>query len=195
MDVLPILVGYLIGSIPFALLLARRLGGVDIRASGSGNVGAANVLRTAGVGGALAAVALDVGKGSAAVIIARGITSDPVAVAAAGVAAIVGHIYPAWIRFRGGKGVATSCGVFAMLAPEATLVSLVLFVLTVWYSRYVSLGSLVASVALPLVAYFTRVPGASIAAATAAAVLVIERHRSNLVRLQAGTEWRLGQRL
>jgi glycerol-3-phosphate acyltransferase PlsY len=106
----------------------------------------------------------------------------------------VGHIYPVWIRFRGGKGVATSCGVFAVLAPEATIISVALFVITVVYTRYVSLGSLVASVALPIAVHFTRAPVPTLAGAIAAAALVIERHRSNLARLQRGTEHRLGHR-
>jgi glycerol-3-phosphate acyltransferase PlsY len=123
------------------------------------------------------------------------VTDNPAVIAASGIAAILGHLYSVWIRFRGGKGVATSCGVFAVLAPEATLVSFGLFALTVVYTRYVSLGSVVASVALPIAVHFTRAPVPTIASAIAAAVLVIERHRSNLARLHAGTERRIGQRV
>jgi glycerol-3-phosphate acyltransferase PlsY len=185
--------GYLIGAIPFALLLARRMG-VDLRGTGSGNVGAANVFRTTGPSIALTTVMLDVSKGVGAVLLASSMTDNPAVIAAAGLAAILGHIYSVWIRFRGGKGVATSCGVFAVLAPEATLLSFAIFVLTVVYTRYVSLGSVIASIALPVAVHFTRAPVPTVAGAIAAAVLVIERHRSNLARLQAGTERRLGQR-
>lgn len=190
-----ILAGYLIGSIPFALLLARRMGGVDLRGAGSGNLGAANVFRTTGPFLALTTVMLDAGKGACAVALAGRVTDNPAVIAASGIAAILGHLYSVWIRFRGGKGVATSCGVFAVLAPEATLVSFGLFALTVVYTRYVSLGSVVASVALPIAVHFTRAPVPTIASAIAAAVLVIERHRSNLARLHAGTERRIGQRV
>jgi glycerol-3-phosphate acyltransferase PlsY len=189
-----ILAGYLIGSIPFALVLARRMAGIDLRGAGSGNVGAANVFRTTGLLVALTTVMLDVSKGAGAVLLAQAVSDSPAAVSAAGLAAILGHVYSIWIRFRGGKGVATSCGVFAVLAPEATLVSLALFVLTVVYSRYISLGSLVASVALPIAVHFTRAPIPTLAGAIAAAAIVIERHRPNLVRLHAGTERRIGQR-
>jgi glycerol-3-phosphate acyltransferase PlsY len=191
--VFPIVAGYLIGAIPFALLLARRMG-VDLRGTGSGNVGAANVFRTTGPSIALTTVMLDVSKGVGAVLLASSMTDNPAVIAAAGLAAILGHIYSVWIRFRGGKGVATSCGVFAVLAPEATLLSFAIFVLTVVYTRYVSLGSVIASIALPVAVHFTRAPVPTVAGAIAAAVLVIERHRSNLARLQAGTERRLGQR-
>jgi glycerol-3-phosphate acyltransferase PlsY len=191
--VFPIVAGYLIGAIPFALLLARRMG-VDLRGTGSGNVGAANVFRTTGPSIALTTVMLDVSKGVGAVLLASSMTDNPAVIAAAGLAAILGHIYSVWIRFRGGKGVATSCGVFAVLAPEATLLSFAIFVLTVVYTRYVSLGSVIASIALPVAVHFSRAPVPTVAGAIAAAVLVIERHRSNLARLQAGTERRLGQR-
>jgi glycerol-3-phosphate acyltransferase PlsY len=152
------------------------------------------VFRTTGPIVALTTVMLDVGKGAGAVLLAQAVSDNPAAVAGAGLAAILGHTYSVWIRFRGGKGVATSCGVFGILAPEATLLSLAVFVLTVLYSRYVSLGSVVASLALPIAVHFTRAPIPTLAGAVAAALIVIERHRSNLARLHAGTERRIGQR-
>src|SRR3954470_24412243 len=113
-----VLAAYCIGSIPFALILARRWGS-DLRTVGSGNLGAANVLRASGVRAGVLVALLDVAKGAASVALAMRISNAPAAPAAAGIAAIVGHIYPVWLRFRGGKGVATACGVFSVLAPVA----------------------------------------------------------------------------
>jgi glycerol-3-phosphate acyltransferase PlsY len=140
MTVIAILAGYLLGSIPFALLLTRRLG-VDLRSTGSRNVGAANVLRTSGVARAVGVLMLDAGKGAVAVLTARLLTDNLAVVTAAGVAAIVGHIYPAWIGFRGGKGVAASAGVFAMLAPFATVVAAFVFVSTIFITRFSRLSA------------------------------------------------------
>jgi len=186
--------GYFVGSIPFAFLLARSLGGVDIRRAGSGNVGAANVARTSGARIALGAAVLDAAKGAAAVLLADRVAGGSFAPAVAGLAAILGHVYPVWLGFRGGKGVATSCGVFGMLAPMATVVAGILFVIAVWYSRYVSVGSVLASLALGPLTYVTNAPPATVLAAVATSAVVLQRHRSNLARLQAGTERRLGQR-
>ena len=190
---LPVLLGYLTGSVPFAFLMARRAG-IDVRFSGSGNVGAANVLRTTGAWRGALVMALDVGKGVAAVAIAYVMSGGAALAALTGAAAVVGHIYPVWLRFHGGKGVATACGVFWMLAPLATAISATLFVLTVWIWRYVSLGSIAATVALPTVAWFTDKSAPVVAGAAVAAVLIIVRHWSNLVRLHEGSERRLGQK-
>jgi glycerol-3-phosphate acyltransferase PlsY len=190
---LVIFLGYLIGSVPFALLLARHIGTADLRQIGSGNLGAANVLRTSGVRAGILVAALDIAKGAASVLLAIRLSPDAVAPAAAGLAAIIGHVYPVWLRFRGGKGVATACGVFLVLAPFALIPAVMLFVLTVWATRYVSLGSVLASLALPAVAYATGSPGPTVIAACAAAALILFRHQSNLMRLFAGTERRLGR--
>ena len=187
--------GYLLGSIPFAFLLSRRWTGLDIRQAGSGNVGAANVLRTSGIAAGITVMLLDVAKGAGSVLVAQRLSSGDAMPAAAGLAAIVGHIYPVWLRFRGGKGVATACGVFSVLTPAALGPAIALFVATVWFTRYVSLGSVVASVALAPVAYVMHGPVATIACAGAAAAVIVFRHRSNLVRLAAGTERRIGQRV
>lgn len=188
---LPVLFGYLAGSVPFAFLLARRAG-IDVRMVGSRNVGAANVMRSTGTGRALAVMALDVAKGAAAVGLAN-ITSGGVALAAAtGAAAVVGHIYPVWLRFHGGKGVAVAAGAFAVLTPLATGLAALLFLLTVWTTRYVSLGSVAATVALPPVAWLVGAPVAVVGAASGSAVLILFRHRANLRRLRSGTERRLG---
>src|SRR5689334_4020990 len=152
-----ILFGYAIGSVPFAFLLARGAG-VDVRVVGSGNVGATNVLRTSGTARGLITMILDVSKGAAAVLAAYGASGALGATAAAGAAAVVGHIYPVWLRFHGGKGVAVAAGVFAVLAPIATMAALAVFFSTVWLTRLVSLGSVVATVTLPSVAFAAGAP-------------------------------------
>jgi glycerol-3-phosphate acyltransferase PlsY len=162
---------------------------------GSGNVGAANVLRASGVKAGVLVAALDVAKGAASVAVATRLGGGAVTADVAGMAAIVGHIYPVWLHFRGGKGVATACGVFALLTPVAVPPALAVFLGTVWLTKYVSLGSVLASVALPLIAYFTGSPAPVVTVATAACALIVFRHRSNVVRLRAGTERRLGVRV
>jgi glycerol-3-phosphate acyltransferase PlsY len=192
---IPIVVmGYLIGSVPFALLLARRWG-ADLRIVGSGNLGAANVLRASGVKAGILVAMLDVTKGAVSVILAERFGGNASAAAAAGLAAIVGHIYPVWLRFRGGKGVATACGVFAVLAPAAMPATLTIFFLAVWITKYISLGSVLASMALPPLAYLAGTPAPAVASASAAAAIIVFRHRSNLARLRAGTERRVGVRI
>ncbi|MBI4887137.1 MAG: glycerol-3-phosphate 1-O-acyltransferase PlsY [Acidobacteria bacterium] len=192
--VIAVAVGYVTGSVPFAFLLARRRG-VDLRRRGSGNVGAANVLRTSGLGSGLAALTLDALKGALAVIIAQGLTASPAAPVAAGLASIVGHTYPVWLRFRGGKGVATAAGAFAVLAPLAALVAAGVFAVVVSITRYVSLGSIAAAVALPAAAGAGDAPEPVILGAFLTTLLVLHRHRANLARLVGGTEHRLGQRI
>jgi len=189
-----VLSAYAIGSVPFALLLTRRLTAYDLRHVGSGNVGAANVVRVSGVAAGVLVALLDIGKGVLSVAIARYFSSQPLTHAAAGLAAIVGHIYPVWLRFRGGKGVATACGVFSMLTPLAIGPALSIFALTVWLTKYISLGSVLASLALPAAAYAVGSPPSVVMAALAAAVLIVFRHRSNLERLARGRERRFGAR-
>jgi glycerol-3-phosphate acyltransferase PlsY len=188
-----IVVAYFVGSIPFALLLARHLG-ADLRATGSGNLGAANVMRASGLVAGLSVAALDIAKGIASVTIAARLSENAAAPAIAGVAAVVGHIYPVWLRFRGGKGVATACGVFSVLTPAAVPPALALFIAAVWATKFISVGSVVASVALPPIAYAMGSPPAVVASASAVAILIVFRHRSNLTRVRAGTERRLGAR-
>jgi acyl phosphate:glycerol-3-phosphate acyltransferase len=195
MMVLAIVCAYLIGSIPFALLLARRWGGHDLHRIGSGNIGAANVLRASGVRAGILVAVLDISKGTAGVLVAGRMSGADYAGAVAGFAAIVGHIYPVWLRFRGGKGVATACGVFGVLAPLAVPPAFAAFIAAVWASRYISLGSVTASLVLPLVAYAAGYSSAVVMAACAAASLIIFRHRSNLMRVRFGTERRVGARV
>ena len=186
--------GYLLGSIPFAYLLGRRHRGIDLRMAGSGNVGAANLLRTTTKKIGASAMALDMGKGIATVLVAREIQPGAAAPTVAGIAAVLGHIYPVWLGFKGGKGVATTCGVFALLAPQATAVAGIFFLVTVWWTRYVSLGSVVASALLGPLAFLTGSPGITVIGALIVAAIVIERHRPNLERVAAGVERRIGQR-
>lgn len=194
MPTMAILVGYGIGSTPFAWLLARRWGAVDLRRVGSGNVGAANVFRASGVTAGVLVAILDVAKGAASVLVADRMGGGGGAAAAAGMAAIVGHVYPFWLNFRGGKGVATACGVFAILTPVAVTPAVAVFISTVWITKYVSLGSVLASLALPPIAYATGSPEPVVIVACAACALIVFRHRSNVVRLRMGTERRLGVR-
>jgi glycerol-3-phosphate acyltransferase PlsY len=189
-----LVVGYLLGSIPFAYLLARRHRGIDLRMAGSGNVGAANLLRTTTKKIGVSAMALDMGKGIASVLVARQIEPGAAAPTVAGIAAVLGHIYPVWLGFKGGKGVATTCGVFAVLAPAATALAGAFFIVTVWWTRYVSLGSVLASAVLGPLAYVTGSAEITVIGALIVAAIVIERHRSNLGRVMAGVERRIGQR-
>jgi glycerol-3-phosphate acyltransferase PlsY len=186
-------VAYLVGSIPFAFLVARRRG-VDLRARGSHNVGASNVLRTAGVASAVTAMSLDAVKGALAVLIAFRMSNGLVLPVAAGLASVVGHIYPVWLGFRGGKGVATAAGVFAVLAPVALAAASAVFVLTVWLTRYISIGSIVAAAALAAVTMTGEHPMAVTVGAICAFGLIVYRHRDNLARLRTGTERRIGLR-
>ena len=184
-------VGYVAGSVPFAYLVTAFRGRGDIRAQGSGNVGAANVLRVAGSAAALLTAALDVAKGAVPVLAASAAGLGNDACAAAGAAAVLGHIYPVWLRFRGGKGVSTALGVGLAWAPGAAAVAAAVFVTAVVCTRTVSAGSVLAAVALgPLMLAWDR-PTPIVLAACAVGILVLVRHRANLSRLAAGTERRL----
>jgi glycerol-3-phosphate acyltransferase PlsY len=194
MTIVAVTAGYLIGSIPFAFVAARLVKGMDIRRAGSGNVGAANVLRTSGIAMAICVMLLDMGKGAAAVLWLQRLGGGAAEMATAGVAAVMGHIYPIWLRFRGGKGVATAAGAFLVLTPQATIPAAGLFALTVWVTRFVSLGSMIATLAVPPIAFGVGAPTAVIVASAVVAALVVFRHRSNIARLRAGTERRIEQR-
>jgi len=189
----PILLGYLAGSVPFAFLLARRAG-IDVRVAGSGNVGAANVLRTTGAWRGVIVMALDVAKGALAVALALLTHAGVTLTALTAAAAVVGHIYPVWLRFHGGKGVAVAAGVFAVLTPLATGLAFALFLAVVTATRYISLGSIAATLALPPAAWMTGEPAAVVSAAAGTGALILFRHRGNIRRLRAGTERRVGVR-
>jgi glycerol-3-phosphate acyltransferase PlsY len=185
-----ILFGYAVGSVPFAYLLARRAG-IDVRVAGSGNVGAANVLRTSGTPLGLTVMMLDIGKGAATVLAAYAGAGSNNSLAAAGAAAIVGHIYPVWLRFHGGKGVAVAAGVFSVLAPTATMLAAAVFFATVGLTRIVSLGSVAATVTLPSAAWLTGAPLPVVVAAIGTGILILFRHRANIRRILRGTERRM----
>ncbi|HEX8285238.1 MAG TPA: glycerol-3-phosphate 1-O-acyltransferase PlsY [Pyrinomonadaceae bacterium] len=188
---------YLLGSIPFGYLLVRLRGGGDVRQTGSGGTGATNVTRRAGKGVGLLTLLLDALKGTAAVLVARALhgANEEWWVCAAAVAAVLGHVFPVWLRFRGGKGVATGLGVFLVLAPLATLCALVVFVVVVGLWRYVSLGSMTGAVALPLAVWILSAVGLSdraaapvLAVAVTGAALIVFMHRANIGRLLRGEE-------
>jgi glycerol-3-phosphate acyltransferase PlsY len=193
-EVLVVTLGYIVGSIPFAFLVSRRRG-IDLRHVGSGNVGATNVLRTTGVAAAVIAMCLDALKGSAAVLIAEAMATGHAAAVAAGFASVVGHIHPVWLGFRGGKGVATAAGVFGVLAPAALAFAGAVFVVAVWATRYISVGSLAGGATLALAAALTGAPFAVAIGAVVTFAVIAHQHRGNLARLVAGTERRVGQRL
>jgi glycerol-3-phosphate acyltransferase PlsY len=194
-EVLALAAAYLLGSVPFAIVLVRLFRGVDVRTQGSGNAGATNVLRTAGRPLAVGTMVLDVGKGVAAVLLMRSLTADPRWLGAAAVAAVLGHVFPLWFGFRGGKGVATAIGGFAVLAPWAVLAVVGAFVLVVAATRLVSLGSLTAACVLPLaLRVLLHAPDALVVAAAATSAVLVVSHRANIRRLLAGTERRLGGR-
>ena len=187
---LPLLVGYLLGSIPFGLLLARVGGKGDIRAIGSGNIGATNVLRTGSKGLAALTLLLDAAKGAAAVLLAQYFWSDGVQFAAAG--AMLGHLYPVWLKFAGGKGSATLLGVLAPLIPVAAVVYALVWVGLLLVVRMASVASLVAAASAPLSAAVLG-EDASVPLLLGFALLVIWKHRANVQRLLAGTEPRIGK--
>ena len=186
--------GYVVGSLPLGFAAGRRWGGVDLRAVGSRNVGATNMYRVSGPRLGLLVMTLDVAKGALAVGLAAWASASQADALVSGVAAVAGHVYPVWLRGRGGKGVATACGVFAVLAPVATLVAAAVFGVTVALTRLVSAGSVAASLALPPAAALTGAGAAVAWAAGAAATLIVWRHRGNLACIVRGTERRLARR-
>jgi glycerol-3-phosphate acyltransferase PlsY len=183
---------YFLGSIPFSYLVARRFGVADVRAVGSGNVGATNVMRAAGKTAGLMAFALDASKGAAAVVLARWLWPSGSIPAFAADAAILGHMYPVWLSFRGGKGVATGGGAFLPLCPAAAAGGLGGFLLVTFVTRYVSLGSCAGALSLAAFAFALHAPAAVSWCAAGAAALIVWKHRGNLARIAAGGERRLG---
>jgi len=191
--ILAIALGYLLGSVPFGLLLTRLTGAGDLRAIGSGNIGATNVLRTGRKGLAAATLALDLAKGLAAVLLARAIWPDaaPYAAPGAAIGAVLGHCFPVWLRFRGGKGVATLAGVCFGLALPIGATYAVLWLGVVALARISSLGGMTAAIGAPIAALVFGYPEYAVPLAGLAA-LVLWLHRANIARLRAGTEPRIG---
>ena len=190
------LIAYVLGSIPFGYLIVRWQKGIDVRATGSGSIGATNVMRNLGILGFVATFIFDVGKGIAAVLLAGMWTGhNPVWEAAAAVAAVCGHCFPVWLKFRGGKGVATGVGVFIALAPIQVGLVLVIFAIIVAIWRYISLGSILATAAFPVLVHFMKhAPLPIILGAAGAAAVIIARHHANIRRLLSGTENRVGKK-
>ena len=180
---------YILGSIPFGLILAKLFGRTDVRKGGSGNIGATNVARVVGPLAGILTLILDVAKGSAAVLLAARLSWMMIAA----LAALVGHCFPVWLKFKGGKGVATAAGMFLVLCPLAFLGSVILFVLVVAFWRYVSLGSISAAAAMPLLMYFFWAPRHApplviTFGSLAAALLIVCKHAGNIRRLAQGVE-------
>ncbi len=193
---------YLLGSIPVGYLLVRIFRRQDIRTLGSGNIGATNVLRSEGKGLGAATFALDVVKGAVAVLLGAAVAAPVLPMvpqrnveALAALFAVLGHMFPVWLRFRGGKGVATGFGVFLVAAPLAALASITLFAIVFALTRYVSLGSILGAASFPVFAWFTvhgERPAFFIAVQAIVALLIIVRHHPNIRRLLAGNEHRFG---
>ena len=189
-----LILGYLLGSIPSGWLAGRWLKGIDLRELGSGSTGATNVLRQVGKGPALVVFLIDVGKGAAAVLLARAFGQSDWIQVLAGLTALAGHIWPVWLNFKGGKAVATGFGMFLGLAWPVGLASFGVFLLTLAIFRIVSLSSVLAAVSLPLLMIRFSGVGSYIVIALVAMGLVLWRHRSNLSRILEGSEPKVGQK-
>jgi glycerol-3-phosphate acyltransferase PlsY len=189
-------IGYLLGAIPFGYLLVRIFKGEDVRASGSGNIGATNVGRKSPALG-VATLVLDAAKGLAAVLVSRVLFGGPhqqLIMTTAALFAVLGHLFPVWLKFRGGKGVATTLGAFILLTPKSILCMVVLFLMVAAVFRYVSLGSVAAAAAFPLLAWAVReyADSRQLVLFALVSALVIWKHRQNIGRLAAGTEAKIG---
>jgi glycerol-3-phosphate acyltransferase PlsY len=184
---------YLLGSVPFSYLVARAFGAGDVRKVGSGNVGATNVMRAAGKTAGMLAFLLDAGKGAAATFAAARLDpTDETRPALAALAAVLGHVFPVFLRFAGGKGVATGAGAFVPLAPVAAGAAFLVFAAALLAFRYVSVASIAAALSLPAVAAATGAPRSVWLSAALCAAVIVVKHHANVARLRAGTESRLG---
>jgi glycerol-3-phosphate acyltransferase PlsY len=183
----------LVGSIPFGLILSKVFASTDIRKAGSGNIGATNVYRVLGktLGGLT--LVFDILKGAIFVILAEVVTHSEIWASLAGLAAFLGHLYPIYLKFRGGKGVATSVGIFLFLAPYALLVDIVIFLLVVYQTRYVSLGSIIAAALLPVILLVFSYSYVYVILAVIMGGFIILRHRDNIQRLRQGRENKIGE--
>lgn len=201
-EILAVIIAYLLGSIPFGFLIVKIASGADIRETGSGGTGATNVTRKAGKGAGIVTLIFDALKGVAAVTVARMLTDEEGTtwvVAGAGVLAVVGHCFPVWLKFKAGKGVATGLGVFLAIVPWAVMAACVVFLVVVWRTRFISLGSILAAAFVPAwvwvmhlwiepITHFVPI----IAALCASSAIIIVKHHENIQRLMAGTENKFG---
>lgn len=193
-EIILVLLCYLIGSIPFSLIVARLMAGVDIRAMGSGNVGATNVLRALGPKGAIAALLGDAFKGFLAVWLGM-LLGGSILAAICGLVVVIGHCFSVFLGFKGGKGVATTAGVMLYLMPKIIVVLLVTFVIIAFLSRYVSLASITVAALFPVMIILFNFQLEYIIMGFLLAIIVIYRHRENIERLRQGTESKIGQRV
>jgi glycerol-3-phosphate acyltransferase PlsY len=187
---LALAIAYLLGAIPFGYLLVKFKTGADIRSAGSGNIGATNVLRTTGRAAGIATLLLDIAKGYLAVWIASRLTShDPLWMAAAALAVMAGHAYPVFLKFKGGKAVASFVGAFLYITPVAIAATLVVFVAAVAWTRYISMGSIIGAATFPLAVWLLQKPPLEVLVASAVAgAFIIYKHSSNIQRLREGSE-------
>jgi len=185
-----LLIAYLLGAIPFGFLLVKWKHGIDVRATGSGNIGATNVLRASGRVTSIATLALDIAKGYFAVWIAERFTGgSPLWMSAAALCVMAGHAYPVFLGFKGGKAVATFVGAFLRLTPGPLIAALVVFVGVVAWTRYISMGSVISAATFPLAVWIILHPPLPVmVSAAAGAVLIVVRHRSNIEKVRAGSE-------
>lgn len=192
-EILIVVGAYFLGSLPTALLVVRWVTGKDVRLSGSGNVGGTNAARAAGMRIGAVVTIVDMAKGALPVMVMQWYDPSSRWLALSMLAAVVGHIFPVWLGFRGGKGVATGFGAFLVLAPVAAGVAFIIWLMVVGVSRYVALGSMIASACFPVVLYMLEPPGEPVMwAIVAVAALIVLKHRSNMENLIQGTEPRIG---
>lgn len=184
---------YLLGSIPFGVLIAKAKG-VNLQNAGSKNIGATNVLRTVSKGAALLTLAGDLLKGAAAVILITLVIKGELWKSIIGITVVLGHMYPVFLSFKGGKGVATGFGVLAVYSPLSALIMFVIWILTAFYTKYSSLAAITAFISLPLIFAFLEPSGVKISFALILAVLIILRHKTNIKRLIEGTETKIGDK-
>jgi glycerol-3-phosphate acyltransferase PlsY len=196
-NLLAVAASYLLGAVPFGFIIVKLVVGDDVRAAGSGSTGATNVTRRAGLKAGAITYLLDMLKGAAAVLLMRAVTPDPLWLGAAAAAAILGHMFPVFLRFKGGKGVATGVGAYIVIVPLAVVTTLVVWILLFWRTRIVSLSSVVATALVPLWIYLWYglalgwpSVGPTIAAVSVGCVIVVAKHHENIRRLVAGTESR-----
>lgn len=193
--VMALLAAYLLGSVSFGYMAGKLLCGIDIRKYGSGNAGTTNILRTLGTGPAVAVLMLDAGKGLTAVLLAKALTGDANMMMLSAIAAVAGHNWPVFHGFRGGRGIATSIGVFLGLAPAVILIATAIGVTIIAVTRYVSLGSIIGSAMIPVLMLIFRMPPSYTMLGIILAAFAIWRHRQNISRLLAGTENKLGKKV
>jgi glycerol-3-phosphate acyltransferase PlsY len=193
-ELVTLFAAYLVGSIPFSFLVARLWGVRDVRTVGSGNVGATNVMRAAGRLPGLIAFALDAGKGALAVAVAQRFDGPGVLAALAAAGVVIGHVFPVWLGFRGGKGVATGAGAFAPVLPLASLLAVATFALVLALTRYVSAGSIAGTLALSALLFVLGAPPPVARVGALLALLIVAKHKDNIARLAGGSERRFGER-